>query len=196
MEIPEPLEVLADVFPVNSLTLLHGIQGCGKSYSTIKALNSDNITPLYIAVENTTGLDELKLDYISPEILKVMIEKKDIEEIEGRVVIIDTYTRLHGALSGKLKDNEIVDMLEGFIDKYSITLIVIGHTRAFVGKDGIFDDNKFLPRNCTEELFLEKAVYKATKAQPARIEYNLHVNKGRGRGGSRIIPNWTKRKEK
>ena len=181
---------IADVFPEKELTLLHGRQGSGKSYSCIKALNECGIKPLYIAVEESSGLDDLDKFYLSPKILNKMMKFEKIN-INDKVIIIDTYSRLHQGLMKKFElEEDIPKLLEKMIELYDITIIVIGHTSPFVGKDGIFRDNISLARFAAEELFLEKTEYKATKSRDAYIEYNLHVNKGRGLGGARIIQDW------
>ncbi len=184
------IDMIADVFPKNKLTLLHGQQGSGKSYSCIKALNDAKIKPLYVAIEETDGLQELDKDYLSYTFINAMYRFEKIN-LKDRVVIFDTYSRLHLALMNVFKDEQkIPELFEKMIEFYNITLIVIGHTSAFVGKDGIFRDNLSLARFAAEELFLEKTEYKATKARDAYIDYNLHVNKGRGTGGARIIKEW------
>lgn len=188
------MNYLAEVFPEKALTLLHGQQGSGKSFSCIKALNEDGIKPVYIAVEDTAGLIDLDKFYTSEELLIKMINREHINDLKNKVVIIDTYTRTQHLLESDYSKQGIVDLFEALIKFYDITLIVIGHTRAFVGKDGIFDDNIYLARNSTEELFLEKTSYKKTKTEPARIEYNLHIVKGRGNGGAKVVPNWMREK--
>ncbi len=188
---PIALGFTAQVFPTNCLTLLHGPQGSGKSYTAINELNKEGIKPVYIAVEDSFGLSGLDKHYVDESILNHMMKGEDIDGLDGQVVIIDTYTRLQFTLIKEGYDhNQILTMLERIRCTYNITLIIIGHTRNFVGKDGIFDDNPVLARGVAEELFIEKSSYKATKTQEARVEYNLHVIKGRGNGGSRIIPHW------
>ncbi len=191
------MNYIADYFPEHALTLLHGKQGSGKSYSTLKAFNDIGIEPLFIAVEDTTGLGDLKKHYLSESLLTNMINEKSIKGLDNKVVIIDTYSRLHEQLHNDgYSDLEILQLFESMIERYNITLIVIGHTRNFVGKDGIFDDNTMLARGVAEELFIEKTVYKATSKILARVEYNLHVVKGRGTGGTKIVPNWMRKPSK
>jgi energy-coupling factor transporter ATP-binding protein EcfA2 len=186
----EIIELIANLYPTGELTLLHGVQGSGKSYSCIESLNRVGIKPIYIAVENSGGLQALQkyfLDGIKG--LDAFVNKR-ISNIRGMVVIIDTYTRLHEILSLKYTDTEIVTLLEELTKYYHITLIIIGHTADYVSKVGVFNDNKFLPRNCAEELFLDKKIKSATKNSDAITSYNLHVQKGRGNGGSRLVVNW------
>ena len=101
------------------------------------------------------------------------------------VIVIDTLTRM---IKDFPNDTAIVEFIEDLTPKF--TVIVVGHTADFVGKDGIFRDCPLLARNSSETLWLDKAEYKATKLRSSYIEYNLHVNKGRGSGGARLIEGW------
>ncbi len=194
--IKEPVapELIGGIIPKNRFTLLHGPQGSGKTYSVIKMLNAEGIIPLYIDFDHSDGIDKLQFYRLSKNLLNFLLspnEETDFAELKGEVVILDTYTRIHEELKHSgLTDAEILTAFEYLVETYDITLIVIGHTRLFVGKDGIFQDNTFLTRGASEELFLEKTEYKKTKNAEAYIEYALHVQKGRGTGGARIIQNW------
>jgi len=192
----EPMERIGEVFSKNKLNLIHGVQGSGKSFSTIKCLNADGITPIHINLDDSTGLEELSTynvrDSFMIDFLGCKLEKSDMK---GFVVIIDTYTRFEAEIFARGIITEhigLFNLIESTIDFYDneVTVIMIGHTAPFVGRDGIFNDNTFLDRGCAEELWLEKSTFKATKASPARTEYNLHVQKGRGFSGDRIINNW------
>lgn len=190
-----PIKRVADVIPVKKLTLLHGIQGSGKSYSLLKALNSVSIIPIHINLDHSTGLDKLKAHNVAEKFLRDFIDKVfDKNAFKETYVIIDTYTRLDGWLKStnpNLTNQEIFTLIEGLQKYYiDITIIVIGHTMPFVGRDGIFTDNPTLVRGVEEELFLEKQQYKSTKSSPARSEYTLHIQKGRGYKGQRTIVNW------
>ena len=176
-------EFIADIFPLRSVTLFHGIYGSGKSYSVIKSLNEANIKPLYVNLDNTGGLSELECYNLPYEFMGYHDDVLDLPD--NPVLVIDTLTRL---LHSEVSHEKLVEMLESLTPKF--TVIVIGHTADFVGKDGVFRDLPLLARNSAETLWLEKAVYKSTKAKDSHIEYNLHINKGRGNGGSRIIKNW------
>ena len=194
---PKEPELIANIFPKNRLTLLHGQQGSGKTYSTIKCLNGVGITPLYIDLDGTTGISNLSLYRISQDYLLRLFEEDSESNIEGEVLIIDIYTRLVPIFEEKKwNDQEITKQLERLVTRFNITLIVIGHTQSYVNRDGLFHDNTTLARGAAEELFLEKklvkgkAATKTTKATPSKIEYTLYINKGRGNGGARSIHQW------
>ncbi len=175
---------VADLYPLNELTLLHGLAGSGKSYSCIKSLNEHQVVPIHINLDETAGLDELKTINVGYDFLKNI---NKITDLKDEVIIIDTYTRLVQNL-GKLKETKISEYLES-LTKFG-TIIVIGHTSDFVGRADIFRDNRTLVNNSAEVMWLENTKYKATKIQSAYIDYNLHIIKGRGYSGSKIIENW------
>lgn len=185
-------EFLAEYFPKQEITLVHGTYGSGKSYSTIKAFNKVGIKPYYINLDYTAGLSGLDYHNLSENILDVIHQVKEFNE--DSVVILDTYTVLDMILTGKfgkqLEQAAVVTYLDKLRKSFNGTLVVIGHTADFVGKDGIFRDNAILARNAAEVLWVEKVEYKATTKKEAHTQYTLHVNKGRGNGGSRLVQSW------
>ena len=184
------MNYLAEVFPEKKLTLLHGSVGSGKSYSVIKAFNTAGIKPVYVAVEASWGLRDLDKYYTGESLFADMIGGKEIPDLKDQVVIIDTYTRVQTSLQAALTDEGIVNLFEKMVSDYDITLVIVGHTRTFVSRDGVFDDNIYLVRNSAEELFLEKKAVAKTKDRPAHYKFALHILKGRGNGGARVIDNW------
>ena len=52
----EPIKRIGEIFPQNKLTLLTGLPGTGKTYSTIKAFNRDGITPIYFNLDETFSM--------------------------------------------------------------------------------------------------------------------------------------------
>lgn len=185
-------EFLAEFFPKQEITLVHGTYGSGKSYSTIKAFNKAGIKPYYVNLDYTAGLSDLDYYNLGENILDVIPQIKEFNE--DSVIIIDTYTVLDMILTGKFGKQVDPTAVCTYLDKlrksFNGTLVVIGHTADFVGKDGIFRDNPILARNAAEVLWVEKAEYKATAKKEAHTQYTLHINKGRGNGGSRLLPNW------
>lgn len=179
-------EFIAELYPKGQLTVLHGTYGSGKSYSVIKSLNKAGITPIYVNLDNTAGLSELNFYNVHA---KFLYEIGDVTDVtKDSVLIIDTYTRVSELFDSKYTDIDIANALEELTDY--CTVIVIGHTADFVGKDGIFRDNPVLVRNSAETLWLSKTELKRTSTLPDRVEYSLHVNKGRGNGGPKVITNW------
>ena len=191
----EQQDRIGEVFVKNRLNLIHGVQGSGKSYGCLKALNADGITPIHVNLDDSTGLEELNTynvrDKFMVEFLKCHFDRDDFVD---EVVVIDTYTRFEAEVferKGITTRLGLFNLLEGAIDYYdNVTIIMVGHTAPFVGRDGIFNDSLELVRGCAEELWLEKTLYKATKANPSRVEYNLHIQKGRGYVDERMIANW------
>ena len=211
----EEYEFIGDIFPKGEVSIIHGDAGSGKSYSVMKFLNLHGIEPIHVNLDYTPGLEEFKKINVDSNFLNKILRKPNFnteeekenfyKEIENqKVIIIDTYTVFISWFTEllyeikkdnkKYKEEEIQRLAYNFFKNLSkicnVTVIVIGHTADFVGKPNIFRDNPFLIRNSAEALWLEKVEYKETKSRPAFIEYNLHINKGRGNGGARIIKNW------
>lgn len=158
-------EFLADYFPKQEITLVHGTYGSGKSYTTIKALNEAGIKPYYINLDNTSGLTNLDYFNLNEKLLDVIDQIKEFGE--DTIIIIDTYTVLEMVLAGKLGTELTPAAVYTFLDNFRI-----------------------LARNAAEVLWIEKSEYKATTKTPACVKYTLHVNKGRGTGGAKLVPNW------
>jgi len=191
----EPMERIGGIFAKGRLNLLHGIQGSGKSYGAIKALNSDGIEPVHVNLDESTGFEELKVTNVGEDfMIDLFLENFEKDFFDGHVVMIDTYTRLEQwAFSrGIIVTKEALFNAIEAIDKYysGLTLIIVGHTQPFVGRDGIFNDNLPLVRGCAEELYLEKQFIKASKTMEAHTKYTMHVCKGRGYDGKRDIAGW------
>ncbi len=193
-----PPELLGGVFPKGRVSIIHSLPGSGKSHSTIKCLNGVGIIPVYIDLDTTTGIEDLMLYRVSNELFFHMLEDEGTLGLEGKVVIIDTYSRVHeDMINAGYTNKAILLTFESMCIRHGITVIVIAHTHNYATSNGIFDDNTDLLRGLAEECFLEKSLYKAkagTKANPkgedAKITYTLHVRKGRGNGGTRTVDNW------
>ena len=145
LETTSPLKCIAGIFPENRLTLLHGVQGSGKTYSTIKALNRAKIKPIYLALEGTDGLDGLDFDGVNSGLLKVLMDHTNTySPLKGRTVIIDTYTVLRSIWfvpHGDGSDESLTSKLIWMCKHHDITLIVIGHTKQNAGISNTFVDN-------------------------------------------------------
>ncbi len=190
-----PMKRIGEVFAKNQLNILHGIQGSGKSYSCIKALNMDGIVPVHVNLDASAGLEDLVTYNVEMEFLRNFLNlqfKKDF--FKDQVILLDTYIRLEHAIFSRGRittKNGVFRLLEDTQKHYQgITIIVIGHTQPFVGRDGIFNDNLSLVRGAAEELWLEKLNFKGTIKVKPHSKYVLHICKARGFNGDRDIPNW------
>ncbi len=188
----EKTDRIGGIIPKNKVTLLTGLPGSGKSFTISKFLNENNIVPLYFNLD-PTELGELNTRmYGGEDLLALLNAKNDFTDLKDSVVVIDTYIRMESLLSGMFTKDGIVALLEEVIERYNITIIVIGHPEDYVGKDSIFKDNPTLVRNCYEHIHIEKKNQSSTRKGVTEITQSIitYITKGRGYTGERAIVNW------
>jgi len=199
------IERLGKVFPKGRLTLVGGLPGSGKTHSTIKLLNDDDIEPIYFNLDHTALEEDLKAHQFDEDVMYDFLYNIDsLEDIENQVIIIDTYIRFVEILKSvivtkneeegtkiKINDEYIVKIFEDICSKYNITLIIIGHTQEYVGANNIFKDNETLVRNCFEYIYIDKIknteTDRKTKEKKTTITRILNVNKARAFKGNVVI---------
>ncbi len=181
---------IGNLIPVGKLTLITGLPGTGKSYSTIKFLNKHDIKPLYLNLDES-DIDDLDVTMYGPEPLKPLI-KGELTGLSGEVMIIDTYSRLEeyiGLIGASEKEkSDLVTTLEHRCIEENVTIIIIGHPEDYVGKASIFKDNQALVRKCAEHIHLDCILPSGKKNNG--IHYRMFIKKGRGIGGVAIVENW------
>lgn len=182
------IERIGGLIPVGKLTLVTGLPGSGKSYSTIKFLNSHGIRPIYFNLDETE-IGELDTEMFGSEDLMDLLNF-NYTDLSDQVIILDTYTRVEHI--SNLSKEELAERLEQLSIYYNATIILIAHPEEYVGKDGIFKDNITIARNCYEFLHLEKNISSSTSkgTTTKTSSFWLYINKGRGYSGDRIIENW------
>lgn len=186
-----PIPRIGGIIPINRLTLLTALPGSGKSYSLLKFLNLNHITPILFNLDHDAALQDFaSYHFTDPAILKsVMLGQA--EDLSGTVVVIDTYIRLLDVLGAsentKEMQLEIAQQLENLCEHYQCTIIVIGHPEDYVGRSSIFKDNQYLVRCAEEHIHIDKIL--STKKHSAP-EYRMYVNKGRGISGTKIYEDW------
>jgi len=181
--------MVGNVFVKNGLNLIYGASGLGKTFSTIKALNEDNITPYLIDFDNnlspeTTGLEFVHLDGV--EILK--LHKEDTEGIDipdNGVFIVDTWQLFIDA-------GGTIDFLKE-IAKLGNTVVIVAHNKDLATKQNIPDMDRRIANHMDSKLYLEYDKGSSTKTNPRPEGVNLHIEKLRNYAGDRIIPNWMRR---
>jgi predicted ATP-dependent serine protease len=183
---------IGGIIPKNEVTLLAGLPGTGKTYSLIKFLNSENIIPIHVNLDYSP-IGNLRADQYGKELVQACLITKDIEGIENHVIIFDTYQRVSEILdyddSQKSKE-KIAKAFEDLAHNFKCTVIVIGHPEDYVGKDGVFKDNKYLARNCAEYIYMDSILPRGKTGNTEDIGHKTVIKKGRGNGGERIIDNW------
>lgn len=183
---------LGGIIPKNEVTLIVGLPGSGKTYTTIKFLNSLNIIPI-LANLDYSPIGTLLADQYGSELVEACLGHGDIEGIQDRVIIFDTYQRISEILdiedTRKSKEH-LSNMLEKLAHEKQCTVIVICHPEDYVGKDGVFKDNKYLARNCAEYIYIDSIVPRGKTGTTEDIVHKTIIKKGRGSGGERVIDNW------
>lgn len=203
--IPSPVERIGQLIPKGKLTLVLGLGGTGKSTSILKALIQDNIKPIWFNFdESETPLDISMIDCFSGKYCLNFIFGK-YDDVKNKTIVIDTYERLwekfinlnkQKAKSDRMTSEELkiylVNYLEHNCKINNNTIIVIAHSKEYVGKDGIFTDNETLVRRAYEVIAIEVKVSTSKKEIQngnAETQYT-YVKKGRGYTGKRVIINW------
>jgi hypothetical protein len=83
---------------------------------------------------------------------------------------------------------KISKALRELAHREGVTIIVIGHSEDFASKDGIFEANKYLIRDCAEHLIMTAKT--TNKMSNNTVSFSTTVKKGRGIGGTVIKPDW------
>lgn len=185
-----PVPRIGNIIPINKLTLLTALPGSGKSYSLMKFLNLNNVTPVLFNLDNDSNLQQFSAYHFTDTSYVQAIFNDEVLDLKDTVIIFDTYIRLLDALNLKnTEDNQkyVANKLESLTEQYQCTIIVIGHPEDYVGKSSIFKDNPYLVRNAFEHIHIDKILSTKKHSVP---EYRLYVNKGRGICGSRIHEDW------
>ena len=183
---------IGGIIPENEVTLVVGLPGSGKTFTTIKFLNSQNIIPI-IANLDYSPIDGLLADQYGDELVEACLRDNAIEGITGKVVIFDTYQRISELLDideDKKAKEALAKKLENLAHNHKCTVIVVCHPEDYVGKDGVFKDNKYLARNCAEYIYMDSILPRGANGTTANIAHKTVIKKGRGSGGERIIDNW------
>jgi len=187
------------VFPKNKVTLMLGLPGVGKSTTAIKELQHHGVIPIWFNLDHSdTTADKDKIDMFDDKYLSDLLMCK-IGDIKGRVVVIDTYTRLDSYVRDEMSaytdgvdiQKFIVNRLE-LLANSGVTVIVLAHPEDYVGRDGIFKDNPLLARNCYELITIETRISTAKKELESgnAISYYTYIKKGRNYKGDTFITNW------
>jgi len=183
---------IGGIIPKNEVTLIVGLPGTGKTYTTIKFLNSEDIIPI-VANLDYSPIDGLLANQYGEELVIAALKENNISGLKDKVVIFDTYQRLSEILeideTRKSKET-LAKALEDLAHSHQCTVIIICHPEDYVGKDGVFKDNKYLARNCAEYIYMDSIIPRGKSGETKDITHKTIVKKGRGSGGERVITNW------
>ena len=179
--------MIGKVFKKDGINLCYGESGLGKTVSSIKAVNSDNIVPILLDFDGNTSPENNNCNYTHIDGVKFIASymAKDAVIPKDQVIIIDTWAMF----SVYLETNPMLleDLHEGN------TIIIIGHNIDIASKQDIPDVPSVLVNHWDAKLFMsfDKGSSAKTSARPP--SYNLTVMKLRGYKGPRTIINWMRK---
>lgn len=185
---------IAGIFPIAGVTLLVGGVGCGKTYSTMKALIQANEKPYWFNMDHVN----LSPDFSDTD-FNMCVDNVDITDfiqsqnpqvpVDMKVLVIDTYTQLNILIEDPVAIATGLDR----IARKGVAVIVLAHPEAYQNKTTVvFKENRFLMGNCHEYCELVHLPPKAgTKLKPStKDNYQLTLVKGRMYQGINPIDNW------
>lgn len=186
------LSRIGNIIPRHKLTLVTGLPGTGKSFTLLKFLNCQGIKPFVFNLDDDPTL--IKFETLGMSNYKPLVKgfmEGEVTDLDGEVIVIDTYSRLISYLDLKntLEDQLwITNTLLSLCEKKNYTIIIIGHPADFVTKSSVFNDNPELARSCAEHLHFDRIMATGLKNNPPM--YRFSIFKGRDIGGAQSIDNW------
>jgi predicted ATP-dependent serine protease len=182
---------IGGIIPKNEVTVVVGLPSTGKTHTTIKFLNEHKITPVVFNLDESVHDITLQCHSVEGKYITDFYNGR-FSDLKDLVVIIDTYQLMTDELTNDPDSTEfkkeVSKKLREIAHTEECTIIVIGHTEDFASKDGIFEANKYLIRDCAEHIIMTaKSTNKMTNNT---ISYHTTIKKGRGIGGTIIIENW------
>ena len=185
---------IGNIIPKHKLILVTGLAGTGKSYSLLKFLNLNHVSPIVMNLDEDPTF--LNFDTVGMTSDKSFIQHffdGDFTDKQDQVVVVNTYIRLLDYVKKLPNDLEFQQQFAEtclqLVENYNCTLIIVGHVEAYVTKGTVaFRDNPFLARNCHEHLHFD--CFTPTGVKAADPHYRMTVMKGRGIGGVVMHENW------
>jgi len=173
--------MVGKVFKQGGINLLYGESGLGKTVSTIKALNDDEIEPILLDFDENLSPEQSDCKFIHIDGNKFM---KDEEAIvpENQTIIVDTW-QIYSLCGGSYE-------LLARMKSNSNTVIVIAHNKDIATKTDIPDIDSRIANHMDAKLFMEYDKGNKSKTNNRDEGPKLTVKKLRGYTGSRTIYNW------
>lgn len=183
---------IGNIIPIHKLTLLTGLAGTGKSFTLLKFLNRQGIRPFVFNLDDDPTLLQFDVSGMSDnkELIRGFMQGEVID-LDGEVIVIDTYSRLVACLGLKNTQEDqlwITETLLSLCKEKRYTIIVVAHPADFATKSSVFNDNPSLARDCAEHLHFDRILASGLKNNPP--VYRFYIFKGRGIGGSQSMDNW------
>ena len=182
----EGIVMLGKVFKYRGINCIYGSSGLGKTVSTVKALNEDDITPILLDFDNNNSPEENGCNYIHVDGKRFMASYSVNEAVipRDRVIIIDTWAMFESYLKVPSNDKLLEDLSK------DNTIIIIAHNKDIASKRDIPDVPDELINHWDSKLFLWFDEGSKTKSNPRPPSYNLTVMKLRSYKGERVLIDW------
>ena len=162
------MELIGSLFEKGSVNLIYGESGVGKTITTMKLLNKQDIVPILIDYDNNRSPDENQCKYIHIDGYLMNKDNKLNIPID-KVIVIDTYSRYMD--SGNTHD---------FLNKLSEhgnTVIVVAHNKNIATKRDIPDVDEQWSNHLGSKIWMDRT----------KVGANIHILKSRGYVGDRIV---------
>lgn len=186
-----PYSRIGGIIPEGMFTLVTGLPATGKSFTLLKFLNYHGVTPYLFNLDYDPTLLNFKLlgSTADPKLLKAFLDG-EVDDLDNKVIIIDTYTRMVsdlGLTNTDIEQRNIDSSILELCRKKGYTIIVIGHVAHYATKSNIFTDNPYMVRDCHEQIHLDRI--EATTKNPLYYRTTIVKNRG-GSIKEPIIENW------
>jgi thymidine kinase len=182
---------IGEIIPKNEVTVVVGLPSTGKTHTIIKFLNEHKVEPVVFNLDESVHDVTLKCHSVEGKYIKEFLNG-NFSDLNDLVVVIDTYQLMADELTTEPDTTEfkkkISKALRELAHREGVTIIVIGHSEDFASKDGIFEANKYLIRDCAEHLIMTAKT--TNKMSNNTVSFSTTVKKGRGIGGTVIKPDW------
>jgi len=178
--------MIGNVFVSNGMNLIYGASGTGKTISTIKALNSDGITPFLVDFDDNLSPESSNCKFNHVNGSAMFKSKQSLSSAvipTDSVIIIDTWQLF-------ITNGGSIDILVEWRTKYNNTIIIVAHSKELATRSDLPDMDSRIANHMHSKLFLEYDKGSRTKTNPRPAGTNLTVLKLRGYSGDRTIHNW------
>ena len=178
--------LLGKVFKQHGINLIYGESGIGKTISTIKALNSEDIIPILLDFDDNESPETNDCSYIHVN-GNTALNDPELVLPTGAVIIVDTWA--HYCIANK-EANKLL-FLNRLVEATN-TVILVAHNKDIATKKDIPDVDQVIVNHLSSKLWLErKGTY---KKEVGHIHSILHIYKCRGYKGPISIANWMRDK--
>jgi len=184
----KPVELVGGVFRKGGINMIYGASGLGKTVSTIKALNAEDIEPILIDFDENDSPADNNCHYTHVLGTRAVAKGKDLQVPSNCVIVIDTWVSATAVVGSESTLLDWVKMLQGDTN----TIILIAHNKDIATKKDIPDVDEKIVNQLSAKLHMYyqpgKAKTAKTPAKPDSV--GLEVLKLRGYKGPRKIMSW------